>query len=52
MQFDAIETGFLSSFSSSDKPFRQFLDFIYPAYDQIVSEAAKMRYRSGGEFPT
>ena len=28
----------------------QFLDFIYPAFDQIVSEAAKMRYRSGGEF--
>ena len=26
----------------------QFLDFIYPAFDQIVSEAAKMRYRSGG----
>ncbi|MEC7583523.1 MAG: alpha-ketoacid dehydrogenase subunit beta, partial [Planctomycetota bacterium] len=23
----------------------QFLDFIYPAFDQIVSEAAKMRYR-------
>jgi len=29
----------------------QFLDFIYPAYDQIVSELAKMRYRSGGQFP-
>ncbi|MFG0320595.1 MAG: alpha-ketoacid dehydrogenase subunit beta [Planctomycetota bacterium JB042] len=28
----------------------QFSDFIYPAFDQIVSEAAKMRYRSGGEF--
>jgi len=28
----------------------QFLDFIYPAFDQLVSEAAKMRYRSGGEF--
>ena len=28
----------------------QFLDFIYPAFDQIVSEAAKMRYRSGGQF--
>jgi pyruvate dehydrogenase E1 component beta subunit len=24
---------------------------IYPAYDQIVSELAKMRYRSGGEYP-
>ena len=29
----------------------QFLDFIYPAFDQIVSELAKFRYRSGGEYP-
>jgi pyruvate dehydrogenase E1 component beta subunit len=29
----------------------QFADFIYPAYDQIVSELAKLRYRSGGEYP-
>jgi 2-oxoisovalerate dehydrogenase E1 component beta subunit len=28
----------------------QFADFIYPAYDQIVSELAKLRYRSGGEY--
>src|SRR5439155_919015 len=28
----------------------QFMDFIYPGFDQIVSEAAKMRYRSGGQF--
>lgn len=28
----------------------QFGDFIFPAYDQIVSELAKYRYRSGGEF--
>ena len=28
----------------------QFLDFIYPAFDQVVSEMAKMRYRSGGQF--
>src|SRR3989304_2323214 len=26
----------------------QFQDFIFSAFDQIVSEAAKMRYRSGG----
>jgi 2-oxoisovalerate dehydrogenase E1 component beta subunit len=29
----------------------QFADFIWPAYDQIVSELAKYRYRSGGEYP-
>jgi len=29
----------------------QFADFIFPAYDQIVSELAKFRYRSGGQFP-
>jgi 2-oxoisovalerate dehydrogenase E1 component beta subunit len=28
----------------------QFQDFIYPAMDQIVSELAKMRYRSGGQY--
>jgi 2-oxoisovalerate dehydrogenase E1 component beta subunit len=28
----------------------QFADFIYPAVDQLVNEAAKYRYRSGGEF--
>ena len=29
----------------------QFLDFIYPGFNQIVSELAKLRYRSGGHFP-
>jgi pyruvate dehydrogenase E1 component beta subunit len=29
----------------------QFLDFIYPGFNQIVSELAKMRYRSGGNWP-
>jgi pyruvate dehydrogenase E1 component beta subunit len=29
----------------------QFLDFIYPAFDQIVSELSKFRYRSGGQYP-
>jgi 2-oxoisovalerate dehydrogenase E1 component beta subunit len=29
----------------------QFADYIYPAFDQIVSEAARMRYRTAGEFP-
>ena len=28
----------------------QFMDFIYPAFDQIQSELAKFRYRSGGQF--
>jgi pyruvate dehydrogenase E1 component beta subunit len=28
----------------------QFADFIFPAMDQILSEVAKYRYRSGGQF--
>jgi 2-oxoisovalerate dehydrogenase E1 component beta subunit len=28
----------------------QFSDFIFPAFDQIVSELAKFRYRSGGQY--
>ena len=28
----------------------QFADFIHPAFDQIVSEAARIRYRSNGDF--
>ena len=28
----------------------QFADFIYPGFDQLVSEAAKYRYRTGSEF--
>jgi 2-oxoisovalerate dehydrogenase E1 component beta subunit len=28
----------------------QFADYIYPGFDQIVSEAARMRYRSAGEW--
>jgi 2-oxoisovalerate dehydrogenase E1 component beta subunit len=28
----------------------QFADYIYPAFDQIVSEASRMRYRTAGEW--
>ena len=28
----------------------QFVDFIYPAFDQIVSEMAKLRWRSAGQY--
>jgi len=28
----------------------QFADYMSPAYDQIVSEAARLRYRSNGQF--
>jgi len=28
----------------------QFVDFIYPAFDQIVSEMSKMRWRSAGQY--
>jgi 2-oxoisovalerate dehydrogenase E1 component beta subunit len=30
----------------------QFIDFIYPGFDQIQSELSKFRYRSGGQFTT
>jgi 2-oxoisovalerate dehydrogenase E1 component beta subunit len=28
----------------------QFADYIFPAFDQIINETAKFRYRSGGQF--
>ncbi|EQD35943.1 pyruvate dehydrogenase E1 component beta subunit, partial [mine drainage metagenome] len=28
----------------------QFQDFIFTAFDQIINQAAKLRYRSGGQF--
>lgn len=28
----------------------QFADYIYPGLDQLVSEAARLRYRSAGDF--
>ena len=30
----------------------QFMDFIYPGFDQIQSELSKFRYRSGGQYTT
>ena len=28
----------------------QFADYVYPGLDQLISEAARLRYRSAGEF--
>lgn len=28
----------------------QFADYIFPAFDQIVNEAAKYRYKSGNQY--
>lgn len=28
----------------------QFADYIYPAYDQIINEVSKMRYRTAGQY--
>lgn len=28
----------------------QFVDYIYPAFDQIINEVAKMRYRTGNQY--
>ncbi|MGY8666017.1 alpha-ketoacid dehydrogenase subunit beta [Bradyrhizobium sp. UFLA05-109] len=28
----------------------QFVDYLWPGYDQLLSEAAKLRYRSSGQF--
>ena len=40
----------LSLYGFRPVPEIQFADFIYPAFDQIVNELAKMRYRSGGQY--
>ena len=40
----------MAAYGMRPVPEIQFSDFIFPAFDQIVSEAAKFRYRSGGEY--
>ena len=40
----------MAAYGMKPVPEIQFADFIFPAFDQIVSEAAKYRYRSGGEY--
>ena len=40
----------MSMYGLRPVPEIQFADFIFPAFDQIVSELAKLRYRSGGQY--
>ena len=40
----------MAAYGMRPVPEIQFVDFIFPAFDQIVNEAAKLRYRSGGQF--
>ena len=40
----------MAAYGLKPVPEIQFADFIFPAMDQIVSEVAKYRYRSGGQY--
>ena len=41
----------MAAYGMRPVPEIQFADYIYPGLDQLVSEAARLRYRSAGEFP-
>lgn len=40
----------LAAYGLRPVPEIQFADYIYPGLDQLISEAARLRYRSAGEF--
>ncbi len=40
----------MSAYGLRPVPEIQFADYIYPGLDQLVSEAARMRYRSAGDY--
>jgi 2-oxoisovalerate dehydrogenase E1 component beta subunit len=40
----------MSAYGLRPVPEIQFADYIYPGLDQLVSEAARIRYRSAGDF--
>ncbi len=40
----------MSAYGLRPVPEIQFADYIYPGLDQLVSEAARLRYRSAGDF--
>ena len=40
----------MAAYGLTPVPEIQFADYIYPGLDQLVSEAARLRYRSNGDF--
>ncbi|MBT3784776.1 alpha-ketoacid dehydrogenase subunit beta, partial [bacterium] len=40
----------MSNYGMKPVPEIQFADYMFPAYDQIVNEVAKTRYRTGGKW--
>lgn len=40
----------MAAYGMKAVPEIQFQDYIFPGFDQLINEAAKMRYRSGGEY--